>query len=220
MADIDDHGAESAVPEHYETLQVSPSADPLIITKAYRVLAALYHPDNKQHGDVEVFQRVLEAYRILSDPVSRAAYDRGRRIPARAANGGGARPAALPAGADQPPADERDLRRMILQITYSLRRSRPFDPGIELRTLAEMCGCGIDDLQFSLWYLRGKKLIETTSDGQTAITVAGVDAVDPAGGVTGSAAVLSSVRELPESFEGLPAFPAEAAQRPMIAGPS
>ena len=57
-------------------LQVSPRAHPLIITKAFRLLAALYHPDNKQTGDEEDFKQLAEAYRVLSDPLRRATYDR------------------------------------------------------------------------------------------------------------------------------------------------
>jgi len=63
-------------PNYYEMLQVSRAAQPLIITKAYRLLAAFYHPDNKETGDREAFHNVADAYRVLCDPVRRAAYDR------------------------------------------------------------------------------------------------------------------------------------------------
>ncbi len=62
--------------DFYEVLQVSPRAHPLIITKAFRLLAALYHPDNKQTGDGQTFKQIVEAYRVLSDPLRRSAYDR------------------------------------------------------------------------------------------------------------------------------------------------
>jgi hypothetical protein len=38
-------------------------------------------------------------------------------------------------------------------------------------------GCSVDEVQFTLWYLRGKKFIETQDDG-VAITVTGVDHVE------------------------------------------
>ena len=66
------------LPDCYEILQVSRRADPLIITKAYRLLATLYHPDNKETGDEERFREVVDAYRELADPVRRAAYDRAK----------------------------------------------------------------------------------------------------------------------------------------------
>lgn len=51
--------------------------------RSYRQLAKRLHPDknnnNSSHGgedDDAAFQRVLRAYEVLSDPVSRAAYDK------------------------------------------------------------------------------------------------------------------------------------------------
>jgi hypothetical protein len=46
--------------------------------------------------------------------------------------------------------------------------------------LLELFGCSADEVQFTLWYLRGKKFIETQDDG-VAITVAGVDHVETTG---------------------------------------
>ena len=79
--DEGNHGGKKAMDKTqqqdlYEVLQVSPRAHPLIITKAFRLLAALYHPDNKQTGNEESFKQVAEAYRVLSDPLRRATYDR------------------------------------------------------------------------------------------------------------------------------------------------
>ena len=46
-----------------------------MITKIYRLLAAYYHPDNKQTGDEEKFKSVLKAYEVLSDPAKRSRYN-------------------------------------------------------------------------------------------------------------------------------------------------
>ena len=66
--------------DHYETLQVSRTAEPEVIDKAYRALSMKYHPDRVDEDQREIatryFQRVSEAYSVLSDPVKRAAYDR------------------------------------------------------------------------------------------------------------------------------------------------
>jgi hypothetical protein len=43
--------------------------------------------------------------------------------------------------------------------------------------IPDLFGCSIEEAQFTLWYLRGKKFIEMTDDGM-AITVAGVDYVE------------------------------------------
>lgn len=58
---------------HYETLGVSNSATPDEIKKAYRRLASKHHPD--KGGDTAMFQKIEEAYRVLSDPQQRQQYD-------------------------------------------------------------------------------------------------------------------------------------------------
>src|SRR5688500_1368139 len=61
--------------DHYETLQLSPNADHETIDRVYRVLVRRYHPDNQDTGNPETFDRVVCAYRTLSDPDRRASYD-------------------------------------------------------------------------------------------------------------------------------------------------
>jgi DnaJ-class molecular chaperone len=57
----------------YETLGVAPGANEADIKAAYRKLARAHHPD--KGGDVERFQAIEEAYRVLSDKANRAQYD-------------------------------------------------------------------------------------------------------------------------------------------------
>lgn len=59
--------------DYYKTLEIPKTAGPDDIKKAYRKMAAKYHPD--RGGDTKKFQEIEEAYRILSDPQSRAQYD-------------------------------------------------------------------------------------------------------------------------------------------------
>jgi hypothetical protein len=63
----------------YRTMQLSPDAGPAAISRAYRLLALRYHPDNLETGSSEMFLRLSEAYQILSDPQKRASYDACRR---------------------------------------------------------------------------------------------------------------------------------------------
>jgi curved DNA-binding protein len=164
-------------PDLYEVLQVSPHAHPVIITKAFRLLAALHHPDNKQTGDEEMFKRIAQAYRILSDPVRRAAYDRERFGAVERKHRSGSTPEDRPLPSenrgDSP--EESELRLLLLQALYDVRRGRPYKPALSLMVLSELFGCGIESLQYTLWYLRGKRFIETTDDSEVAITVNGVD---------------------------------------------
>jgi len=59
--------------DHYVTLGVDKNATPDDIKKAYRRLASKHHPD--KGGDTSTFQKIEEAYRILSDPNQRQQYD-------------------------------------------------------------------------------------------------------------------------------------------------
>ena len=61
--------------DYFEELGVSRDASTIDIKKAYRKLANKYHPD-KNSGDEfeEKFQRIKNAYDVLSDPKQRSLY--------------------------------------------------------------------------------------------------------------------------------------------------
>jgi hypothetical protein len=63
---------------HYETLGVSSLAEDVVIRAAYRALAQRYHPDKTNEPLAQATLRmraITQAYQVLSDPVSRTAYD-------------------------------------------------------------------------------------------------------------------------------------------------
>ncbi|MGK7891606.1 MAG: molecular chaperone DnaJ [Leptolyngbyaceae cyanobacterium] len=63
--------------DFYEILGVSRSADKDELKRAYRRLARKYHPDvNKETGAEEKFKEINRAYEVLSEPETRARYDR------------------------------------------------------------------------------------------------------------------------------------------------
>ena len=72
-------GLQNSRQDCYEVMQLGRNADAETISRVYRMLAARYHPDNRETGDSEKFLRLAEAYRILCDPEKRARYDVGYR---------------------------------------------------------------------------------------------------------------------------------------------
>jgi molecular chaperone DnaJ len=63
--------------DYYEVLEVDRSASKEDLKRAYRRLARRYHPDvSSDEGADERFKEINEAYEVLSNENSRAAYDR------------------------------------------------------------------------------------------------------------------------------------------------
>ncbi|MGA0201150.1 MAG: DnaJ domain-containing protein, partial [Prochlorotrichaceae cyanobacterium] len=63
--------------DYYEILGVQRDADKEDIKRAYRRLARKYHPDvNREAGAEETFKEINRAYEVLSEPETRARYDR------------------------------------------------------------------------------------------------------------------------------------------------
>ena len=64
---------------YYQILEISENASSEIIEKSYRVLAKKYHPDvwpkDKLYLAEIKFREITEAYKILSNPVSKYNYD-------------------------------------------------------------------------------------------------------------------------------------------------
>jgi molecular chaperone DnaJ len=68
-----------ADPDYYAVLGVTQDAAAEDIRRAFRKLAAQYHPD-RHPGDKAAaarFKNIADAYSVLDDPKARAAYDRG-----------------------------------------------------------------------------------------------------------------------------------------------
>ena len=156
--------------DHYETLQLSPSATLEVIERVYRVLAKRYHPDNQHTGDVLRFSDVQKAYEMLSDPPRRAQYDvqhdthRGQQWKIFDQKSAG----------DEREEDRR-LFHGILSLLYVARRRDPKNGSLGVVTLETMLGCPQQHLEFPLWYLKKRGYIEVEDNGQFGITVDGVD---------------------------------------------
>jgi len=71
---------------HYERLSVPRDASSSLIAKAYREIAAVYHPDSGLYAEdngqklsdshLEIFKLITESYNVLRDEDRRRAYDK------------------------------------------------------------------------------------------------------------------------------------------------
>jgi curved DNA-binding protein len=160
----------------YEIMQLSPNADAETIERVYRMLAQRYHPDNRQTGSAEVFIRLSEANRILSDPELRAGYD-ARHRDAKRVHWRIFDQAQAAIGQEA----EKRKRQGILSLLYAKTLENPERAAIGLLAFEELLGCPREHLQAALWYLRGKGFIERSDNGRFTITVQGFDAAEQAG---------------------------------------
>lgn len=76
--------------DYYEVLGISKSASKDEIKSAYRKLAKVYHPDNKETGDEAKFKEIQEAYDVLYDEKKRGMYDQFGHAAFEQGAGGGA----------------------------------------------------------------------------------------------------------------------------------
>jgi curved DNA-binding protein len=155
--------------DHYEVLQLSPNADSETINRVYRILVKRYHPD-RSPGTEDKFNEILEAYRVLSDPDARAAYD---------VKYDENRTSDLKIFKGAPVSDSFDTDRRIfegiLSLLYVARRHNPDRGGMGVIQLERLLGCPAEHLEFHVWYLLEKNWILRQNNGQLAITVAGID---------------------------------------------
>lgn len=66
--------------DYYAWLGIEPDADETELRRVWRQLALRWHPDRAGADTTHIFQKLLAAYNVLSDPAARADYDRKRGI--------------------------------------------------------------------------------------------------------------------------------------------
>jgi curved DNA-binding protein CbpA len=157
--------------DFYEVLEISPNAGAGTIERMFRHLARLYHPDNKETGDRQKFELVLQANSTLKDPVKRAQYDLERKARAEAREDS-------EATAEDATGIERDIeiQSNLLSILYLKRRRNVTESGIGEHELERLLNCTPEQLEFQIWYMKQKGWI-LRENGMLAITVEGIDRV-------------------------------------------
>jgi len=157
--------------DYYELLQVSPNADEGTIQRVFRHLAKENHPDSG--GDAERFNCLVDAYRTLTNPETRAAYDvRYRQFWESKWK------IASEATEAKRLMDDEGIRERLLALCYTQRRRNMRNPGMGEVELARLVGCPAELVEFHLWYLREKGWIQRMETGHFAITAEGVDQIE------------------------------------------
>jgi curved DNA-binding protein CbpA len=159
------------IPDYYEFLQISPSAEADTIHRVYRFLAARFHPDNSETGNAGKFYLLTQAYEVLSDPQRRSAYDASRRS---------SQPAPLSEWVDFMDSMDGELNRRlaVLSVLYFQRRTNPNNPEVSFRDIEKRLGFPRDYLVFTAWYLKTKGFITRADNAEFTITADGVDFVE------------------------------------------
>jgi hypothetical protein len=158
--------------DYYDVLQVSQNADPDTIQRVFRYMAKKYHPDLPAGGNPERFRRILDAYNVLANPEKRAAYD------LRYQEYWDRKYQILRQATDGTAASNTEIRNRLMTVLYVQRRTDMRHPGIGDMELARLMRMPMEFMEFDLWYLRKKGLVELLETGQIAISVDGVDYVE------------------------------------------
>lgn len=180
--------------DYYAVLGVAATAGPREIRQAYQRLARQYSPDvNWWDAQAQaLYEEIVEAYRVLSDPEARAMYDRfGHR-----------RPGALPGGR------RGDDVHATVELTFA-DAARGVSLSLDVTRFSPCAACGAGGMSgghvCAVCQGRGVRravdrvpvTIPPGVDSGTQIRVAGEGSAGPFGGPRGDLLVSTRVREHP-----------------------
>ncbi len=159
--------------DYYELLQLSSSADTETIERVFRHLAKKFHPDHAVTANKELFIKIVEAHKLLSDPVKRAGYDVAYQKFWSHKWG-----IAAESGGRSEVGDDTQLRDRMLTLLYFQRRRNMKHPGLGELEISRLLSTPIELVEFHIWYVKAKGWVERLDMGQLAITAEGVDQVE------------------------------------------
>ena len=154
---------------YYDLLQINPRAEIETIERVYRIMAARYHPDNKQTGDAERFRVLTDAFQVLSDPARRREYDRQFEVNT------GPLPIFLGKEFTDGIDAEAKIRIGVLCLLYSKRRANPDYAALSLLDMENIMAFPRERLLFAIWYLRAKRYVLQDDRSSFIISAEGVD---------------------------------------------
>ena len=155
---------------HYETLEISSSASFETVERVFRYLAKRYHPDSSEHGDIQKFAQIAEAYEVIGSPERRASFD-------AELNKQKAVEVELDKGSASIGDDTADRHRL-LSLFYAQRRKDIKKPGLGINTVEQMMGIPVEVLDFHVWFFREKGWIQREEGGAISITADGVEKLE------------------------------------------
>ena len=158
--------------DYYELLELSPKARTETIERVFRHLAKEHHPDVASKADVQKFSVLVDAFDMLRDPETRAAYDIAYSMEKQ-------KTAEVVKLSKETKGDTAD-RLTILSLLYAKRRKDMRNPGVGVSSIGQMIDCTEEVVEFHLWYFREKGWIKREESGQLSITAAGVDYIESA----------------------------------------
>jgi len=130
-----------------------------------------FHPDNQTTGNQERFRIILEAYNVLSDPEKRARYD----IAHEQQRKDRWRLVATGAQIENDFEMEQVVRLAVLEALYTKRRIEQNQATIPLRDLEKLIGRPREHLEFTIWFLVQKKLVQCDDSSRLILTVEGAE---------------------------------------------
>src|ERR1700674_3708466 len=155
--------------DYYEMLRVSPSAEIESIQRVHRALAARYHPDNLETGDLERFLLVNEAFKVLSDPERRNEFDSNYKSKKE-----NPLPVFLTKEFTEGVDGEINRRMGLLCLLYTQRRANQVTPALSVLEIEQMMSIPREHLTFTIWYLKAKRFIQQDDRSSLLITSEGI----------------------------------------------
>jgi curved DNA-binding protein len=161
---------ETVFVDYYEMLRVSPGAEIESIQRVHRALAARYHPDNLETGDLERFLLVNEAFKVLSDPEQRKEFDSSYKSKKE-----NPLPVFLTKEFTEGVDGEINRRMGLLCLLYTQRRTNSLQPALSVLEIEQLMFVPREHLIFTVWYLKAKRYLVQDDRSSLMITSDGID---------------------------------------------
>jgi curved DNA-binding protein CbpA len=157
----------------YEVLGVAPDVSDETLRRVFHIVAGRYHPDNKDSGNLDRFLKIKSAFELLSDPQRRKEFDQELQRHSKE---------PMPVFLNRTFADgvegEHNRRLGMLCLLYNQRKLNPISPGLSVLQLEHLMFMPREHLEFAVWYLKQKKLIQMDDRSSLIVTSEGIDYVE------------------------------------------